>query len=156
MANGLKIVHEKKMIEMSKGFSKASGNPHSGEYDLLQRVRCDYPDYRLEVRVPKSSKPQERYPGLTYKYMQTYIMSHGTKEEIVENLKIFSEYRLLAYCHSKARSFAFIRSWFLNAYPEVKKFGVKVAKVEEDVEDVEEIEEDEEDLLALPTPVVAC
>ena len=155
MANGVKVLHGENVIEMSKAFDKASSNPHSSEYALLQRVRHDYPDYRLVIRKPKSSKPQERYPGLTYEYMQSYIMTHGTQEEIVENLKIFGEYRLLSYCHSKARSFAFIRSWFLEAYPEVKKYGVKVAKVEED-EAAEEVEENEEEILGLPTPAVAC
>ena len=58
MANGVKVLHEKNVIEMSKAFDKASSNPHSSEYALLQRVRHDYPDYRLVVRKPKNSKPQ--------------------------------------------------------------------------------------------------
>lgn len=147
MANGLKIVHEKNTIEMSKAFSKASGNPHSQEYVLLQRVRRDYPDYDLVTRSIKKKASQEHYAGLTYDYMETYIMSHGEMEERMANLKDFNQLRLIAQCHSKARSFPFIRSWFLDTYPEVKEFGTKVAKVE-----VEEEIDEEEEQLALPTP----
>lgn len=149
MANGLKIVHEKNIIEMSKAFSKASGNPHSQEYVLLQRVRRDYPDYDLVTRSIKKKASQEHYAGLTYDYMETYIMSHGEMEERMANLKDFNQLRLIAQCHSKARSFPFIRSWFLDTYPEVKEFGTKVAKVE-----VEEEIDEEEEQLALPTPAV--
>ena len=147
MANGLKIVHEKNTIEMSKAFSKASGNPHSQEYVLLQRVRRDYPDYHLVTRSIKKKASQEHYAGLTYEYMETYIMAHGTMEERVKNLKDFNELRMIAMCHSKARAFPFIRSWFLDLFPEVEKFGVKIAKVE-----VEEEIDEEEEQLALPAP----
>jgi len=142
--NGLKVLLEKKTIEMTKAFAKAASNPRSEEYALLQRVLQDYPTYE---EVIKEKKSQEHYAGLTYEYMETYIMSHGTMEERVKNLKDFNELRLIAQCHSKARSFPFIRSWFLDTYPEVKEFGTKVAKVE--VED--EIEEEEEQL-SLPVP----
>lgn len=153
MANGLKIVHEKNTIEMSKAFSKASGNPQSQEYVLLQRVRRDYPDYDLVTRSIKKKASQEHYAGLTYDYMETYIMSHGEMEERMANLKDFNQLRLIAQCHSKARSFPFIRSWFLDTYPEVKEFGTKIAKNLDEA--VEEFEENEEELLGLPSPAVA-
>ena len=147
MAMGLKVLVAKKTIEMTKAFAKAAADPRSDEYALLQQVRRDYPRFKVTQRTINHKKSQEHYAGLTYDYMETYIMSHGTMEERVKNLKDFNELRMIAMCHSKARAFPFIRSWFLDLFPEVEKFGVKVAKVE--VED--EIEEEEEQL-ALPAP----
>ena len=130
-----------------KAFAKAASDPRSDEYALLQQVRRDYPRYKVTQRTIKHKKSQEHYAGLTYEYIETYIMAYGTMEERMKNLKDFNELRLIAQCHSKARSFPFIRSWFLDTYPEVKEFGTKVAKVE-----VEEEIDEEEEQLALPTP----
>ena len=145
--NGLKVLVSKKTIEMTKAFAKAATDPRSDEYALLQQVRRDYPRFKVTQRTINKKKSQEHYAGLTYEYMETYIMAHGTMEERVKNLKDFNELRMIAMCHSKARAFPFIRSWFLDLFPEVEKFGVKVAKVEAE----EEIEEEEEQL-ALPAP----
>ena len=145
--NGLKVLREKKTIEMTKAFAKAASNPRSEEYALLQHVRQDYPTYEEVTRTIKKKKSQKHYAGLTYEYMETYIMAHGTMEERVKNLKDFNELRMIAMCHSKARAFPFIRSWFLDLFPEVEKFGVKIAKVE-----VEEEIDEEEEQLALPAP----
>lgn len=146
--NGLKVLDTKKTIEMTKAFAKAAADPRSEEYALLQQVRRDYPRYKVTQRTIKHKKSQEHYAGLTYEYMETYIMSHGTMEERVKNLKDFNELRMIAMCHSKARAFPFIRSWFLDLFPEVEKFGVKIAKVEVEAEEIEE----EEEQLALPAP----
>lgn len=145
--NGLKVLVSKKTIEMTKAFAKAATDPRSDEYALLQQVRRDYPRFKVTQRTINHKKSQEHYAGLTYEYMETYIMAHGTMEERVKNLKDFNELRMIAMCHSKARAFPFIRSWFLDLFPEVEKFGVKAAKVE-----VEEEIEEEEEQLALPAP----
>ena len=145
--NGLKVLHEKMTIEMTKAFAKAITDARSEEYALLQKVRNDYPTYSVVKRTVKHKKSQEHYAGLTYEYMETYIMALGTMEERVKNLKDFNELRMIAMCHSKARAFPFIRSWFLDLFPEVEKFGVKIAKVE-----VEEEIDEEEEQLALPAP----
>ena len=147
--NGLKVLVSKKTIEMTKAFAKAATDPRSDEYALLQQVRRDYPRFKVTQRTINHKKSQEHYAGLTYEYMETYIMAHGTMEERVKNLKDFNELRMIAMCHSKARAFPFIRSWFLDLFPEVEKFGVKIAKVE-----VEEDIEEEEEQLALPAPAV--
>lgn len=147
MAMGLKVLDTKKTIEMTKAFAKAAADPRSDEYALLQKVRNDYPTYSVVKRTVKHKKTQEHYAGLTYEYMEDYIMSHGTMAERRKNMRDFNELRMIAMCHSKARAFPFIRSWFLDLFPEVEKFGVKVAKVE-----VEEDIEEEEEQLALPAP----
>ncbi len=150
--NGLKVLDSKKTIEMTKAFAKAASDPRSDEYALLQQVRRDYPRYKVTQRTIKHKKNQEHYAGLTYEYMENYIMNHvhSTMEERMKNLKDFNELRMIAMCHSKARAFPFIRSWFLDLFPEVEKFGVKIAKVE-----VEEEIEEEEEQLALPAPTEA-
>lgn len=56
--------------------------------------------------------------------MEDYILTHGTPEEIKKNLKIYDEKKLISECHSKARRYPVIKSWFLETFPEILKFGM--------------------------------
>ena len=123
MAMGLKVLREKKTIEMTKAFAKAAANPRSEEYALLQRVRQDYPTYEEVTRTIKKKKSQEHYAGLTYEYMEDYILTHGSAEEVRKNLEKYEEMLIISECHSRARRYPAIKSWFLEMYPEVVSFG---------------------------------
>ena len=54
-----------------------------------------------------------------------YIMKHGTKEESEANLAELEEKILIASCHGKAFRYPVVKSWFLEQYPEIAKFGLK-------------------------------
>ena len=128
MKNALKLNHAKREIVMDRTFAKLAENTMSAEYAHLQQVRKDYPTYTVTKRKIKSNANKESYKGLTYEYMETYIMSHGTSEARIANLREFNEMRLIAECHSKAFRYPVIKAWFLDKYPEVKNFGMKVAR----------------------------
>ena len=55
--------------------------------------------------------------------MKAYIKSHGSEKERAEHLAIFEEMELISKCHSKGKRYPAIKSWFLETYPEVAKFG---------------------------------
>ena len=65
---------------------------------------------------------QEHYHGLTYRYMEDYIASHGSAED----RRIYDEKKLISECHSKGFRYPVIKSWFLERFPEIKTFGVPV------------------------------
>lgn len=131
MKNTLKLSHAKREIVMDATFARNAENTMSPEYAHLQQVRKDYPAYTVVRRTIKRNANKESYKGLTYEYMETYIMSHGTSETRIANLREFNEMRLIAECHSKAFRYPVIKAWFLDKYPEVKNFGMKVETVTE-------------------------
>ena len=125
---------------MDRTFAKYAANTRSEEYAHLQKVRQDYPDYQVIRRQIKTNNNKETYRGLTYEYMEDYILTHGTPEEIKKNLKTYDEKKLISECHSKARRYPVIKSWFLETFPEVLKFGMnedpKVIETENDAKNV--------------------
>ena len=155
MKNTLKLNHAKREIVMDRTFARNAENTMSPEYAHLQTVRRDYPAYTVVRRTIKRNANKEAYKGLTYEYMETYILSHGSSEARIANLREFNEMRLIAECHSKAFRYPVIKAWFLEMYPEVKNFGVKAEAVAEEQEETETAEvveipaqESEEDIPA--------
>lgn len=138
MKNVCKLSRAKREIVMNRTFAKLAENTMSAEYAHLQQVRKDYPTYTVIKRQIKRNGNKESYKGLTYEYMETYILSHGTSETRSANLREFNEMRLIAECHSKAFRYPVIKAWFLEKYPEVKNFGKKVEAVAEEETEVQD------------------
>ena len=105
----------------SKKFATAASKFGTDEYKLLQEARRDYPGFKVVVVARKTTKSS--YKGLTYKYMEDYIAKHDDENNTI-NLREFEEMRLISKCHSKAFRYPVIKSWFLQKYPEIAKFGV--------------------------------
>ena len=118
MTNVLKINHNARTITMDRTFEKNASIVGSEEYDLLQSTRRDYPKYKVKRRQIKKNKNKESYRGLTYKYMENYILSHDNADDIYAE---YLELRNLAKCHSIR--YPHIKMWFLNTYKEVADFG---------------------------------
>ena len=133
MKNTLKINHAETTIVMDRTFAKLAENTMSAEYAHLQQVRKDYPTYTVIQRQIKKNSNKECYKGMTYEYMEDYIMTHGSVETIQANLREFEEMRLISKCHSKAFRYPVIKSWFLQKYPEIAKFGVCGAPKTEEI-----------------------
>ena len=134
-------------IEMSKKFAAAAANPFSDEYAQLQSVRRDYPKFKIVIVSQKTAKPD--FKGLTYEYMEDYIMTHGSAETVRANLKEFYEKRLIAECHGKAFRYPAIKRWFLEKYPEITEHGMeKTAQIIEIYDEPEENKTEEQDASA--------
>ena len=127
MKNTLKLNHAERTIVMDKTFAKFAANTMSPEYAHLQQVRQDYPLYTVVQRHIRKNTKQEHYHGLTYRYMEDYLTTHGSAED----RRIYDEKKLISECHSKGFRYPVIKSWFLERFPEIKTFGVPV---EEEVE----------------------
>ena len=140
----VRVYHENGKIEMNKIFAKMSENPFTEEYAFLQKLRGDYPAYTVTVREIKKNTTQEHYAGLTYGYMKAYIKSHGSEKERAEHLAIFEEMELISKCHSKGKRYPAIKSWFLETYPEVAKFGCMDAP--------EQKQDTKDNVISMPSP----
>jgi len=124
MKNTLKIDFANKQIIMDRTFAKNSTDTRSEEYAHLQRVRADYPTFTVSTRTCKKNPNKESYKGLTYAYIEDYIISNEGKDTVLEVLDEYNRLRLIAECHSKSRRYAPIKRWFLAKYPEVAEFGL--------------------------------
>lgn len=122
MKNVLRVSHSDCTIIMDRTFAKLSENTMSAEYAHLQQVRLHYPLYQVVQRHIRKNTNQEHYHGLTYRYMEDYIDSHGTAED----RHTYDEMRLISECHSKAHRYPVIKNWFLERFSEIKTFGVPV------------------------------
>lgn len=131
MKNVIRVDFAKKRIVMDRAFAKNCANPASDEYTQLQRVRQDYPTFTVSTRTCKSNPEKESYKGLTYEYMEHYILTHESKDTILEVLDEYNELRLLAECHSRSRRYPVIKRWFLAKYPEIMEFGMLKIKAED-------------------------
>lgn len=125
MRNILKIDFSTKQIIMDRTFAKKSADTRSEEYAHLQRVRSDYPNFTVSTRTCRKNENQEHYKGLTYEYMEHYILTHESKDTILDVLDEYNEMRLISECHSKSRRYPAIKRWFLDRYPEIVEFGLK-------------------------------
>lgn len=124
MRGKLTVDHNNNKIIMDRTFAKYEKDTFSEEYAHLQQVRRDYPTYRVELRKIKRNSDKETYKGLTYEYMELYILTHEPKTKVEEALKEFKEMILISQCHSKAKRYPVIKKWFLEKYPEIAKFGM--------------------------------
>ena len=124
MKNTLKIDFENNAIIMDRTFAKNCSNTNSPEYAQLQRVRQDYPGFTVTTRHIKKNTEKETYAGLTYAFMEDYIITHETGAKQQEVMEEYEELRLVASCHSKGHRYPAIKRWFLAKYPEITEFGM--------------------------------
>lgn len=114
MKSVIKVDFENKIISINRMFAKEAANAKSDEYKKLQEVRKDYPDYPVKIRSIKRNPNKECYKGLTYDFMENYIITHPNSNE---NKAEFDKMRLLSKCHSLR--YPTIKKWFLNKFPEM-------------------------------------
>ena len=135
MTNYLKVDYENKSLVMDRTFAKSAKIVGSKEYDLLQNARAAYPKYEVTVRSIKRNASKECYKGLTYAFMEDYIMTHENSNDVMKVLNEFAEMRLVSQCHSRAFRYPVIKNWFLNKYPEIVRFGMpNLEYIEEEVD----------------------
>ncbi len=130
--SSIKILYDENVIRLNKTFAKMVENPLSDEYTLLQKIRQDYPTYKIRIREIKKKPNKECYKGLTYDYMKDYIKSHEPKETCKKALDEFDELVLVSKCHSRCRRYPTVKKWFLEKYPQIAAFGVNLEDANED------------------------
>ena len=122
MTNTIVINNKKNAIEITKAFEKAASRFGSEEYNMLVQAKNDNP--RFKVVVIKRKTAATSFKGLTYDYMEFYIKNHDDEEGTImaeyEDLRATSEEAIAACADSL--SYGEMKVWFLNKYPEIKKF----------------------------------
>ena len=133
----VKVLHSENTIEMNKFFAKMTENPLSDEYALLQKIRLDYPDYKVRTRQIKKNTQKETYAGLTYAYMRNYIFTHASEETQEQEIHEFDELILISRCQTKAKRYPTIKKWFLAKYPAIAQFGMEPVVEDEETTNIQ-------------------
>ena len=123
----IQINHKNNTIEMTKKFYTESCKYGSEEYKVLQEVRRDYPGYKPVVAKTKKSGTSDPFKGLTFEYMEIYIMKHDDeKQSVMAEFKMLrGEDELSMSMDAQSKSYLMIRDWFLEQYPAVREFHEK-------------------------------
>jgi hypothetical protein len=125
MKNRLWIDFTKNRIMMDRTFAEKCRDTRSAEYEHLQRVRQDYPEFTVQRREINKNTSKETYAGLTYAYMERYIATHENEETLEAVLAEYNELRLISECHKRSRRYPTIKKWFLDKYPQIAEFGME-------------------------------
>ena len=123
----IQINHKNNTIEMTKKFYTESCKFGTDEYKTLQEVRRDYPGYKPVVAKTKKSGTADAFKGLTFEYMELYIMKHDDEEQsVMAAFKMLrAEDDLSMSMDAQSKSYLTIRDWFLEQYPAVREFHEK-------------------------------
>ena len=122
MKGTLRLDHMNKNILISAAFIRAAADVESKEYKLLVEVCGNHPNYDVIKREIKKNPEKESYRGLTYAYMEQYILTHDLNGDI---LAYYEELKVRARCHSVR--YAHIKKWFLETFPEIDDFSCRKA-----------------------------
>ncbi len=119
--NSVRIIRSSRTIEVSKSFDKAASRFGTREYEALQQVRKDYPDFTIAVKTVRTKA--DHFKGLTYDFMEKYISSH---EDADKRMATFMDLRGKSEeaqaIGADTLSYGEIKAWFFKNYPEIEAF----------------------------------
>lgn len=122
MKSNVTINHADGNIIISQKIAKNAEKFGTAEYNMLQRVRRDYPQFTIVVEGKKSSR-RDNMKGLTYDFMSSYIQKHDPSGTIMEKyLDLRGQSESAIEFGAVAVSYGEIKSWFLNTFPEIMRF----------------------------------
>ena len=131
----LTVVAASRSIEVSKKFNARASQYGTDEYKMLQEVRRDYPGYKV-VEVATRKAPKSSYKGLTYEYMENYIISHDDDKNSIMNE--YMDLRAMTVeaeeACADALSYQEVKTWFLDKYPAIANFHETRAKLVENAQ----------------------
>ena len=119
------IINEStRTISLTKKEMTAARHVDSLEYKKLQNVRRDYPGFTVITVSRKVKTQRETYKGLTYAYMEKYIIAHDDNQQ-----SIMAEYKMyrgisddpLMYIPNPY-TYHEMKVWFLGKFEAVAKF----------------------------------
>ena len=130
------VNYTEKEIVISSAFKKKCFIPGTHEYDQLQTVRRDFPDFGLVTKEFKKNTKQEHYKGLSYDYMRFYIskVERGNAPAVLEVLENMID---ISKCHSQSKRYPTVKTWFLERYPEIAQHGLTEEEIAEAKEKAE-------------------
>lgn len=114
---------------MTADFAAKAYDPEKDEYEILTRLKKDFPDLKIERkthRTPTSyttSKSKEKfyhnpYKGITYKNMERFIAAVDDKDGTYK--REYDRVYNYAQAMGEKRAHAIIAGWFVEQFPKYR------------------------------------
>ena len=120
----IKIDYIANTITVTKIFLEAAATPYSEECINLQNLQQSFPNMRIVTRTLPRRKIENKYKGLTYKFMRNYIktMDESNLNKYIETIMYFE-----TFSDNKTLVYTQVRDWFLTHYPDYKELVISTA-----------------------------
>ncbi len=119
----IRVIDSKRVIEITKAFSKLASIYGSDAYNALKGAKADNPTYRVIVKNPPKRKIEDRISmDDIVKYVEAKNGAESAEMNTLKELrgKSIKEAGSLLEAEETA-TFAEIKKWFFSTYPEVAK-----------------------------------
>ena len=107
MKNGYNFNALKNTLTISASFAKKASKVGSLEYNIILKLRKDFPDMTIQQEAKKEGKK-----GLTFGQMEDFIALHRNAEELkslFEKVKKLSRVQPMPY--------KYVKTWFEDRFP---------------------------------------
>ena len=125
MKNPITVNRSNRTIEVTKSFDLKASRYGTEEYDTLNAVLRDNPNFNVVVKA--AAKRSDPYAGLTFDFMRGYIAKHDDAEgtnmaSFLDMIGDSDEAREMGF---GAACYGEVRAWFLATYPAFEAFAAK-------------------------------
>lgn len=94
-------------LTISASFEKKASKVGSLEYNILLKLRCDYPDLKIQKEPKREGKK-----SITYAQMEAFIALHRNSAEL---MFLFDKVRKLS--RVQPMPYKYVKNWFENRFP---------------------------------------
>lgn len=131
----MKINFTNHSIEMTKAEAKAASKYGSNSYNELMEVRKDFPTFEIVVIAKQKSKNKATtFKGLNYEFMEKYITANEENNTVIKEFKALrGEIENVDGIKATAKSYAYIKSWFLNKYPIFVNYKKELENIDKNI-----------------------
>lgn len=111
--NGYKVDFVAKVITITKRFGNVAGVLETPEFEVMQQLRKEYADYKVQYKTIERNENKQTYKHLTIDEMKRFL---STREDSQFALAQFA--RVENVVGNKKGKYAIIKKWFLKNYKE--------------------------------------
>ena len=109
----MNIIFQKNIIELNATEARKAAKIGTEENRQLLEAKSNFPNF--QIRILPTRKSSYDFKGLTYEFMERYISTHDTEEQLNE----FNKKRNISGEAPKADSYGEIKQWFLESFPQI-------------------------------------
>ncbi len=107
MTNGYNYDALKNTLTISASFAKKASKVGSLEYNIILKLRRDFPKLTIQQEAKKEGKK-----NITFAQMEAFIALHHNADEL---LKLFNNVRKLS--RVQPMPYKYVKTWFENKFP---------------------------------------
>lgn len=109
--NTYKIDYTTNTMTITKAFERAANNPYSEEYELLRKIKTDFPNMKIVRKTSAARRHSSPYKGLTYDAMERYIRAN--RADLMGEFETVKSVAAIM-----PNSYLYVRNWFVERFPE--------------------------------------